>query len=433
MGWLVLGLRPAVENAACGVTQKRYGNTAQSRNVLRARQWQRSDRNGGACAHEKVLIGVDPHQASVAIAAIDEASGELLERASFPQNSAGLRSLECWAKRFGERRWAVENSGGLGRHLAGRLAAAGECVVDVPPKLSARVRVLSSFAGNARKNDGLDALATALAASRNGRLAAVDPEIGSEVLRLLSERREDLVAERTRALNRLHGLLRDLLPCGVAGTLSAHRAARILRGIRPQGGASASLRQRLASEILRDVRTLDRKIADLSGRIEAEVEASGTTLTKIFGVGPMWDPYWPPRSSVRSATWRASRPRATLLLTLARRRWKPPAARWCATGSRWPATAGSTMSCTWPPSARPGRKLGAEPTTARRSRRANLVRRRCGASRGASLMPFSGASWRIRSHLRAAPLDKEEPRITLPRTRVNRGVGGLAGTPRQVK
>jgi transposase len=43
----------------------------------------------------------------------------------------------------------------------------------------------------------------------------------------------------------------------------------------------------LASEVLRDVRTLDRKIADLSGRIEAEVEASGTTLTQIFGVGPI--------------------------------------------------------------------------------------------------------------------------------------------------
>jgi transposase len=157
-------------------------------------------------------------------------------------------------------------------------------VVDVPPKLSARVRVLSS--GNARKNDGLDALATALAASRNERLAEVDAEAASEMLRLLSERREDLVAERTRALNRLHGLLRDLVPGGVAGTLSAHRAARIMRSIRPQG-ASGRLRRRLASEVLRDIRTLDRKIADLSGRIEAEVEASGTSLIEIFGVGPI--------------------------------------------------------------------------------------------------------------------------------------------------
>jgi transposase len=96
------------------------------------------------------------------------------------------------------------------------------------------------------------------------------------------------VAERTRALNRLHALLRDLRPGGVAGKLSAERAARILRGIRLQGGASARLlRRRLASEVLRDVRTLDGKIADLGGRIEAEIEASGTTLTGIFGIGPV--------------------------------------------------------------------------------------------------------------------------------------------------
>jgi transposase len=196
----------------------------------------------------KVLIGVDPHKASLAVAAVDEATGQLLERASFPQDRAGLRALERWARRFAERRWAVENAGGLGRYLAGRLAGSGECVVDVPPKLSARVRVLSS--GNARKNDGLDALATALAASRNDRLAAVDPEDSSEVLRLLSERRGDLVAERTRALNRLHGLLRDLLPGGVAVKLSADRAARILRGIRPQS-SSSRIRRRLASEVLR--------------------------------------------------------------------------------------------------------------------------------------------------------------------------------------
>jgi hypothetical protein len=99
----------------------------------------------------KVLIGVDPHKATVAVAVVDEATGELVEGATFPQNRAGLRSLQRWAKRFPERRWAVENAGGLGRHLAGRLVAASECVVDVPPKLSARVRVLSS--GNARKND----------------------------------------------------------------------------------------------------------------------------------------------------------------------------------------------------------------------------------------------------------------------------------------
>src|SRR5215218_5005936 len=236
------------------------------------------------CVRMKVLIGVDPHKASVAAAVVDEVAGELLECATFLQNRAGLRALERWAKRFSERRWAVENAGGLGRHLAQRLAAAGESVVDVPPKLSARVRVLSI--GNARKNDELDALATALAAWRNERLPTVDPEAGTEVLRLLSERREDLVAERTRALDRLHGLLRDLVPGGVPGTLSVPRATCILRSIRAHG-SSACVRRRLASEVLRDIRTLERKIANLNERIEAEMEASGTTLTEIFGMGPI--------------------------------------------------------------------------------------------------------------------------------------------------
>jgi transposase len=172
--------------AACGVTQKRYGAGPEV-GMSFARVDGRDSAETEVRALMKVLIGVDPHKASVAIAAVDEAGGELLERTSFPQNHTGLRALERWAKRFPERRWAVENAAGLGRHLARRLAAAGESVVDVPPKLSARVRVLSS--GNARKNDGLDALATALVASRNERLAAVDPEVGSEVLRLLSERR----------------------------------------------------------------------------------------------------------------------------------------------------------------------------------------------------------------------------------------------------
>ena len=52
----------------------------------------------------KVLIGVDPHKASVAVAVVDQATGELVERTSFPQDRTGLRVLESWAKRFPERR-----------------------------------------------------------------------------------------------------------------------------------------------------------------------------------------------------------------------------------------------------------------------------------------------------------------------------------------
>jgi transposase len=61
----------------------------------------------------KVLIGVDPHKTPVTVAVLDEV-GEFVECATFPQNSSGLRTLERWAERFPERRWAVENAGGFG-------------------------------------------------------------------------------------------------------------------------------------------------------------------------------------------------------------------------------------------------------------------------------------------------------------------------------
>src|SRR5919202_5501062 len=183
----------------------------------------------------EVVIGVDPQKATNVVAAIDE-QGELVGQETFSANRKGLRTLQRWAKRFPERRWEVEGAGGIGRPLAQKLLAAGERVVDVPPKLSSRVRLLST--GNARKNDALDATFTALAALRNERLSSVKPEDGpegyAEILRLLTERREDLVCERTRALNRLHVLLRELLSDPVMKQLSTYSAAKLLRRARPK-------------------------------------------------------------------------------------------------------------------------------------------------------------------------------------------------------
>jgi transposase len=81
-------------------------------------------------------------------------------------------------------------------------------------------------------------------------------------------------------------LLRDLLSDVVGRQLSADAAAKSLRRARPKHPAGR-VRRRLASELVRDVRALDRRIAVLDERIAAEVEASGTTLTEIFGVGPI--------------------------------------------------------------------------------------------------------------------------------------------------
>jgi hypothetical protein len=101
-----------------------------------------------------VIIGVDPHKASHTAAAIgaDEAAlGQVRVRASAGQAE---RLLE-WAQAWPQRTWAVEGARGMGHLLAQQLVAAGERVLDVQPKLGARVRLLA--AGDTNKNDPNDA------------------------------------------------------------------------------------------------------------------------------------------------------------------------------------------------------------------------------------------------------------------------------------
>ena len=86
MGWLVLGLRPAGARGVRSDSKEVWESTARSRNVLRPLEDGRGPTETEVRALMKVLIGVDPHKASVAVAAVDEASGELIERASFPQD-----------------------------------------------------------------------------------------------------------------------------------------------------------------------------------------------------------------------------------------------------------------------------------------------------------------------------------------------------------
>src|SRR5215207_2845460 len=101
--------------------------------------------------------------------------------------------------------------------------------------------------------DLADACSVAAAALHHRQLRPVALEDQTVVLRLLSDRRDDLVAERTRTLSRLHVLLADLEPGGAARELSATRAAALLRRIRPITPAVDIERKRIARELLADV------------------------------------------------------------------------------------------------------------------------------------------------------------------------------------
>ena len=100
----------------------------------------------------RVVIGMDPHKRSATIEVLDEAEQPVMA-GRFGTDSAGYRLLLAAGRQSPHRRWAVEGCQGVGRHLAQRLVADGETVLDVldvPAKLSARTRVFST--GQGRKD-----------------------------------------------------------------------------------------------------------------------------------------------------------------------------------------------------------------------------------------------------------------------------------------
>jgi len=230
-----------------------------------------------------VMIGVDPHKGShtaVVISPAEEPLGELRVRASAGQ--AG--KLIGWAAAWPERTWAVEGAAGLGRLLAQQLVAAGERVLDVQPKLASRVRLLQ--AGDTNKNDPNDALSVAVAALRSTVCREVIADDYRAVLKVWSKRHRDLARTRNQVACRLHSVLCDLVPGGHQKEISAAHAARILAQATPSG-AVALARAELAAEFLADLRHLDGQLCDTRKKLAAAVRASGTTLTQVFGVGPV--------------------------------------------------------------------------------------------------------------------------------------------------
>jgi transposase len=230
-----------------------------------------------------VTIGIDPHKGSHTAVALDECERSLgqLRVRSGPEQ---LSRLTEWAKAWPERTWAVENASELGYLLSQQLVGAGERVVDVPPELAARARLLDN--GDVNKSDPNDARSVAVGALRARRLSEVTKEDHAAVMRLWARRRKDLTSARTRVANRLHAVILELVPGGYKGEIYASKVERLLEAFEP-AGAVAAARKELAAELLGDLRQLDGQLAELNERLAAVVAASGTTTTKIFGVGPV--------------------------------------------------------------------------------------------------------------------------------------------------
>ncbi|SNT66329.1 Transposase [Asanoa hainanensis] len=184
-----------------------------------------------------------------------------------------------------QRVWAVEGCNGIGRHLAQRLLADGETVLDVPSKSSARTRAFAT--GNGRKTDAADAHHIAVTALRTDGLRQVTAEDTTVVLRLLVDRREQLARTRTETVNRLHQLLLDLIPGGAKKNLTAAQARTLLEQATPAAAdIVAGTRHRLASDLVEEITALDHKIKTAAADLTAILATTGSHLQQLRGIGP---------------------------------------------------------------------------------------------------------------------------------------------------
>jgi len=224
-----------------------------------------------------------PHKGShtaVAVSGDEQPLGQVRVRASAIQ---AQRLLE-WAAAWPERTWAVEGAGGLGHLLSQQLLAAGEQVLDVQPKLAARVRLLG--AGAVNKNDPNDARSVAIAALRSRTQHEVRPDDHATVLKVWAKRYRDLGRSRTQTACRLHSALCELVPGGIGKEITAAHAARVLEQVSPLDAVQQA-RWELAADLLDDLRRFDARLGEAKKKLAAAVQATGTTLTEIFGVGPV--------------------------------------------------------------------------------------------------------------------------------------------------
>jgi transposase len=234
--------------------------------------------------HIMIMIGIDPHKGShtaTAVNADEVVVGEVRVDADRHQRA---RLLE-WAAAFEARTWAIEGATGMGAMLAQQLVGAGEHVVDVPPKLSARVRLMDT--GRIDKTDPNDARSAAIVALRNATLNTVTGEHEDRVvLRLLADRYHQLTAQRTRSVCRLHAVLCLLIEGGTGRHLTAEQARKLLASV-PIGDPITVERIATCAQFVTEIGFLDEALADTRTRTAAAVVASKTSVTDIHGVGPI--------------------------------------------------------------------------------------------------------------------------------------------------
>jgi transposase len=229
-----------------------------------------------------VVVGADVHKRTHTFVAVDEVGRELGHK-TFEATTAGHREAVRWARgKFGvELRWAIEDCRHLSARLERDLLTAGQAVVRVPPKMMAEQRRVARTRG---KSDPIDAAAVARAALRQPDLPVASHDEVSRELKLLVDRREDLVRQRTATINRLLWRVHELDPSWAPPARSLDRAKhqrRLMDTLTDVAGIVAELARDELSEIV----ALTVTINALERRIRDRVRVAAPTLLAMPGVG----------------------------------------------------------------------------------------------------------------------------------------------------
>lgn len=234
----------------------------------------------------RVVIGMDPHKRSATIEVMTDEEA-VVGGGRFGTDAAGFAAMTDYVNRLRpaatDRVWAVEGCQGIGHHVAVRLLAAGEQVVDVPPKLSARARVFAT--GQGRKTDATDAHSIALVGVRMAGLRRVVDDEQLAVIRVLADRRRSLGEDHTRITSQLHHLLLELIPGGAKKDLSAAQAKALLAKVRPRDTVGKT-RRRVAAELIGDLERIYARKKAADKELRVLVAATGTSLLELHGIGP---------------------------------------------------------------------------------------------------------------------------------------------------
>jgi transposase len=226
-----------------------------------------------------VVLGVDAHKRSHTVVAVDEHGRKLGER-TIGTTSEDHLALLHWAQEFSrDRLWAVEDCRHLSRRLERDLLGAGERIVRVPPKLMAHARDAARSYG---KSDPIDALAVARAALREPELPTAQLDGPAREVRLLTDHRDNLVAERTRAINRLRWHLHELDPSWQPPARCLWRPKH-LTAIRTRLENLNTVVARLARGLVQRCHDLTTEILQLDKELDTLVNTLAPTLLEICG------------------------------------------------------------------------------------------------------------------------------------------------------